>query len=142
MIRTVLVTAIVAIAATGVVAQTDPIAARKELMKQNSTHTKIVGGMVKGAQPFDAKAVNAAFTQWADTAAKLPKAFPDSSKGGDTRALPKIWTDRAGFDAEIAAFASAAKARPKDIEELKTAFGAIGKSCGSCHEGYRAAAKK
>ena len=29
--------------------------------------------MVKGEPPFDAAAVNAAFTQWADTAAQLPK---------------------------------------------------------------------
>ena len=87
--------------------------------------------------------MNAAFTQWADTAAALPKLFPDNSKsGGETRALPKIWSDRKGFDAQIAAFAKAAAARPKDAEGLKKAFPAVGKVCGDCHEGYRAAAKK
>jgi cytochrome c556 len=99
--------------------------------------------MVKGDAPFDTKAVNAAFTQWSDTAAKLPKLFPDNSKtGGNTRALPKIWTDKAGFNAQIAAFAKASAARPANLEALKKSFSAVSKTCGDCHEGYRAAAKK
>lgn len=145
MIRVICGLAAVAIGVTAVAAQTDPIAARKDLMKKNSEHAKIVGGMVKGANPFDAAAVNAAFAQWEQTAAALPKAFPDDSKGGDTRALPKIWTDRAGFNAEIAAFAKAVadgKGKSKDLDGLKASFAAVNKSCGSCHEGYRAPAKK
>ena len=143
MIRTVLIAATIAIGVTGVVAQTDAISERKALMKKNGQHTKAVSAMVKGEAPFDAKVVTAAFTQWSDTAAALPKLFPDNSKSGEeTRALPKIWTDRKGFDAEIAGFAKAASARPGDVEALKKAFPAIGKACGDCHEGYRAAAKK
>jgi cytochrome c556 len=142
MIRTVLITATIAIGITGVVAQTDALSQRKALMKKNSQHTKAVSAMVKGDAPFDAKAVTAAFTQWSETAAQLPKLFPDDSKGGDTRALPKIWSDRKGFDAEIAAFTKAAAARPTDVEGLKKAFPAVSKACGDCHEGYRAAAKK
>jgi cytochrome c556 len=143
MIRTILITATIAIGVTGVVAQTDAISQRKSLMKQNSKYTKGISAMVKGEAPFDAGAVNAAFTQWSNTAAQLPKLFPDNSKsGGDTRALPKIWTDRKGFDAHVAAFAKAAAARPKDLDGLKKAFPAVGKACGNCHEGYRAAKKK
>ena len=104
---------------------------------------KRIAAMVKGEAPFDGAAVNAAFTQWSATAAALPKLFPDNSKtGGETRALPKIWEDKKGFDAHIAAFAKAASARPKDAEALKAAFPAVSKACGDCHEGYRAAAKK
>jgi len=142
MIRVIFVLVAVAFGVTAVTAQTDPIGARKALMKKNSQHTKAVGGMVKGAAAYDQAAVNAAFAQWAETAAQLPKLFPDNSKGGDTRALPKIWTDRAGFNAEIAGFAKAAAAKPTNLEQLKASFSAVGKSCGSCHEGYRAAAKK
>src|SRR5687767_7845629 len=105
MIRMICVAVGLAIGGTAVVAQTDAISVRKGLMKKNSQHTKAVNGMIKGEQPYDQNAVNAAFTQWGETAAALPKAFPDDSKSGDTRALPKIWTDRAGFDAQIAAFA-------------------------------------
>jgi cytochrome c556 len=142
MIRTVLITATIAFGVTGVIAQTDAISERKALMKKNSQHTKAVSAMVKGDAPFDAGAVNAAFTQWSQTAAQLPKLFPDNSKTGDTRALPKIWDDRKGWDAQIAAFAKASAAKPGNIEDLKKAFPAINKACGDCHEGYRAAAKK
>ncbi len=143
MIRTILITATIAIGVTGVVAQTDAISQRKSLMKQNSKHTKGISAMVKGEAPFDAATVNTAFAQWSNTASQLPKLFPDNSKsGGDTRALPKIWTDRKGFDTHVAAFAKAAAVRPKDLDGLKKAFPAVGKACGDCHEGYRAAAKK
>jgi cytochrome c556 len=142
MIRTIAVLAGLAIGVTGVLAQTDVISERKALMKKNSAHTKGIGAMVKGDAPFDAKAVNTAFTQWGETAAALPKLFPDNSKGGDTRALPKIWSDKAGWNAQIAAFAKASAARPANLEALKAAFPAVSKACGDCHEGYRAAAKK
>ena len=143
MIRVIFVLTAIAIGVTGVVAQGDAISERKALMKKNAQHTKGINAMIKGEAPFDAAAVNAAFTQWAGTAAQLPKLFPDNSKsGGDTRALPKIWEDRAGFNAQVAAFAKAAAAKPADLEALKKAFPAVGKACGDCHESYRAAAKK
>ena len=142
MIRTVLITATIAIGVTGVMAQSDAISERKALMKKNSQHTKSVSAMVKGDAPFDAAAVNAAYTQWSETAAALPKLFPDNSKTGDTRALPKIWEDRKGFEAQIAAFAKASANKPANLEGLKASFPAVNKVCGDCHEGYRAAAKK
>ena len=141
MIRIICAVVGVAIGATAVVAQTDVISVRKGLMKKNSQHAKVVNGMIKGA-PYDQQAVDAAFAQWSETAAALPKAFPDDSLKGDTRALPKIATDRAGFNAQIAALTKASAAKPKDVESLKTAFSAVNKVCGDCHEGYRAAAKK
>jgi cytochrome c556 len=141
-ISCVLAAIVVAVGATAVVAQNDPISVRQGLMKKNSQHGKAVSGIVKGAQPFDQATVNAAFAQWADTAAQLPKLFPDNSKDGKTRAHPKIWSDRAGFNAEIAALAKASSAKPTNLEELKTAYAAVNKVCGECHEGYRTAAKK
>ena len=70
--------------------------------------------------------------------------FPDSIKGlkaeGDYSASPKIWEDKAGFDAKIASFAKAvteAKAKIKDLDSLKANFPAIGKECGGCHETFR-----
>jgi cytochrome c556 len=145
MIRIIFVVVAVAIGVTAVTAQPDPIAARKALMKKNAKHGKSVNAMIKGEAPFDAAAVNAAFAQWGDTAAQLPKLFPDNSKGGDTRALPKIWTDRAGFDARIGGFAkavAAGKSKASSLEGLKASYPAVSKACADCHEGYRAAAKK
>jgi cytochrome c556 len=133
--------AVVAFGATAVVAQQDPIAARQALMKANGKNAGAVSKIVKGEAPFDAAIVKAAFDQWDETAQKLPSLFPDSSKTGDTRALPAIWTERAKFEADIAKFKkdvddNRAKAMT-GVDGLKVALGIIGKDCGSCHETFR-----
>jgi cytochrome c556 len=141
MIRTVLAVAVVVISATVVVAQSDPVAQRKALMKSNGQNAGAVSKMVKGEEPFDAAKVNAAFTQWGETAQKLPGLFPEPPKPGeDTRALPKIWETKSDFEAKIAAFAKVVadnKDKAKNVDELKVAFGDVGKACGNCHEPYR-----
>lgn len=128
-------------AATAVIAQQDPIAARKALMKLNNDHARTTTAMVRGTAPFDAKQVKAAFDQWADTASKFGALFPDGSQQGDTRAAPAIWTERAKFDAAIAKFGkdvadNSAKATG-DLEGLKAAMSVVGQNCGSCHETFR-----
>ena len=76
-----------------VIAQSDPIATRMGLMKENQSNAETVVRMMRGQAPFDAAKVDAAFAQWTETAQKLPSLFPDSSKSGQkTRAAPKIWT--------------------------------------------------
>jgi cytochrome c556 len=123
-------------------AQSDPVKTREDLMKANNNNAKAVVQMVKGQKPFDAKAVEAAFAQWADTAKQLPNLFPPESKtGGDNRASPKIWENMADFKAKIADFAKVvadnqAKA-VASLDGLKVAVNAVGKSCGDCHESYR-----
>src|SRR5581483_5548713 len=133
---------VVAFGATAVVAQSDAIAARKELMKENDKNAKVVIAMVRGRQPFDPAKVDAAFAQWAETAQKFPGLFPDNSKaGGKTRALPKIWQAKADFDAKAAAFGKAvAENRDKakaSLDGLKAAIPVVGNTCDSCHELYR-----
>ena len=100
--------------------------------------------MFKGEKPYDQAAVDAALAQLDDTAKKLPTMFPESIKGlkpeGDYSSSPKIWEDKAGFDAKIDSFAKVvteAKAKIKDLDSLKANFPAIGKECGGCHETFR-----
>jgi cytochrome c556 len=143
MIRNVLAVAAVALGVTAVVAQSDPIAARKALMKANGDQAKIAGAMAKGEAPFDLAKVQVVFATFADSAAKMPALFPDNSKtGGETAALPAIWENKADFDAKMAAFgknAIAAKTEIKDADALKAKWGAFAKeNCGGCHEKYRA----
>jgi cytochrome c556 len=143
MIRIVLAVAAVALGVTAVVAQSDPIAARKALMKANGDQAKIAGAMAKGEAPFDLAKVQVVFATFADSAAKMPALFPDNSKtGGETAALPAIWENKADFDAKMAAFgknAIAAKTEIKDAGALKAKWGAFAKeNCGGCHEKYRA----
>jgi cytochrome c556 len=113
-------------------------------MKSNGKNAGALAAMVKGEKPYDQATVDTALTQLADTAKKLPTMFPESVKGlkadGDYSASPKIWEDKAGFDAHIATFAKAvadAKGSVKDLDTLKVSLPVIGKSCGGCHETYR-----
>jgi cytochrome c556 len=142
MIRTVFAAAVFAFGVTAVAAQSDPIAARKALMKTNGDQAKIVGAMLKGDAPFDLTKAKAALASFEEAGEKAPALFPDNSKtGGDTAALPKIWEDKADFDArlaKIAADAKAAQGTVTDLDSFKAAWPAIGKQCGGCHELYRA----
>ena len=139
----------IALAVTGliisvgaVVAQSDPVKEREDLMKGNQKGADVVVAMMTGKAPYDAKAVDAAFAQWADTAQKLPSLFPENSKtGGDNRASPKIWLNEKDFDGKAAAFAKAvadnrAKAK-SSLVGLRAAIPAIARACDNCHEDYR-----
>jgi cytochrome c556 len=134
--------ALIAIGTGAVIAQSDPIAARKTLMKHNNDGAKVVVAMMRGSAPFDASKVDPVFSQWAETAQKLPGLFPDNSKTGEeTRASPKIWENKADFDAKAAAFGKAvADNRDKakqSLDGLKAAVGAVGDACDDCHKDYR-----
>jgi len=131
-----------AAAATSVLAQSDPIATRKGLMKGNNDNARNVLQMIRGQQPFDVAKVDAAFAQWAESAQKLPAQFPPDSKTGQkTRAAPAIWEHKADFDAKAAAFGKAvAENRPrarKSLDDLKAAFAPVNDACDNCHKDYR-----
>jgi cytochrome c556 len=143
--RIVVVAAMLVFSAGAVVAQQDMVKQTQATMKANA---KALGGvmiaMVKGEKPYDQAAVDEALKQLDDTARKLPTMFPESVKGvktdGDYSASPKIWEDKAGFEAKIADFAKVvadARAKIKDLDSLKVAAPAIGKACGNCHETFR-----
>jgi len=144
MMRTVVVVGTLLLGVSAVMAQQDLINQDQTVMKSNGRNAGILAAMVKGEKPYDQAAVDAALTQLDETAKKLPTMFPESVKGlkaeGDYSASPKIWEDKAGFDAHIATFAKAvtdAKASVKDLDTLKVSLPVIGKSCGGCHETYR-----
>ena len=142
MLRTVLAVTAIAVGVTVVAAQSDPIAARKALMKEVGAQTKTGGGMAKGEVPYDQTKAQAIFATYVDASAKVPTLFPENSKtGGDTAALPAIWANKADFDARFAKFGADAKAAQgsvKDLDSFKGAFGGLTKNCGGCHETYRA----
>jgi cytochrome c556 len=132
----------IGLSVSAVIAQQDPIKTRENLMKENNNNARTMVQMMRGQKPFDATAVEAAFTQWADTAKQLPGLFPDNSKTGEnTRASPKIWENKKDFDAKAADFGKAV-AENRDnakasLDGLKTAITAVGKACDNCHEDYR-----
>jgi cytochrome c556 len=132
------------VSAAAVLAQSDPVTEREDLMKQNDRGAKLVVAMMRGQAPFDGKVVDAAFAQWANTAQKLPGLFPEGSKtGGDNRASPKIWLNKKDFDAKTAEFGKAvADNRAKaagSLEGLQAAIPVVGDACDNCHKEYRLA---
>jgi cytochrome c556 len=82
-----------------------------------------------------------AIARWTKT---IPVLFPPGSdKGEDTKALPEIWSDRAGFEKIAAAAGTAATklaeaAKAGDADTVAVQFKALGEQCGACHKGYRA----
>lgn len=145
MIRAVFAIAAIVLGLSVAFAQEDPIKARKALMKANGDQAKILADMSKGDKPYDQAAVNKAFAQFQDAAAKMPNLYPDNTKGGDPsdqfNASPKVWENMADFKARFVKFGEDAKAtaaKVKDLDSLKEALGPFGKNnCGACHETYR-----
>ena len=141
MLRVMLAVAAVGFAVSLAAAQSDPIAARKALMKANGDQAKIGARIVKGEAPFDADKVQAIFATFVDAAEKSPALFPDNSKkGGKTEALPAIWKNKPDFEARLAKFGAdtkAAQAEVKDLATFKAVWaGLIRKNCTGCHEKY------
>jgi cytochrome c556 len=104
-----------------------------------------LGAMVQDKMPYDAEVAAAAAANLAALASIDENRYwvegTDSSVEG-SRAKAEIWTDAAGFEAEIAGLSTATTALAAvagdGLDAMKAAFGPVGKSCGSCHEAYRA----
>jgi cytochrome c556 len=141
MMRTVLGVAVLAFGATALVAQTDPIAARKALMKTNGDQNRVATEMLEGKRPFNLDEAKKVFVVFAEAGEKAPALFPDNSKtGGDTAALPPVWENKADFNAKLAKFASESKAAgdaTKDLDSFKVQITEVRKNCGGCHQTYR-----
>ena len=126
-------------------AQQDAVKLAQDTMKANGRNMgTVLSPMFKGEKPYDQAAVDTALNQFEDTARKLPAMFPASIKDakweGDFSPSPKLWEDKAGYDAKVASFAKAvteAKSKIKDLDSLKAIFPGIGKECGGCHETFR-----
>ena len=122
----------------------DAIKARKACMKMG--HGGVMGVAVpimKGEKPFDAAALKTAYDA-EDAACKDYSSLwgVDTQKGDKemTHAKAEIWSDPKGFEAAGGAWYQAAQAVRATTDEasFKAAFPALGKSCQSCHEKFRA----
>ncbi len=130
--------AIVSVAVAG----DDPIHERHELMEDVRDAAKPVGKMLRGESEYDADAVQASLTVFANVGKTFGDLFPEGTEtGGGTEAAPAIWEDRAGFDAALAewreATDAAIAANPATLEEAKPVLGKVFGSCKNCHDSYR-----
>lgn len=105
-------------------------------------HYGLIGAMVNGKTPFDARAAQAN-ADLVVTLARLPwSAFVQGSDKGDTGARPEIWSQPDKFKAaaqrlQDATVKLADAARTGNPDALKTAFGATSQACKSCHDDFR-----
>ena len=120
----------------------DAVKYRKAAMTVMANHFGRIGAVVKGTVPFNAADVqaNAAIVE---TMSNLPfAAFGPGTDKGETRAKPEIWTNADKFKASgeqmqkaVLNLSTAAKAG--SLDQVKTAFGDVGKTCKGCHDDFR-----
>ena len=121
----------------------DAVKYRQSAMTVMANHFGRIGAMANGRVPFDAAQVNAKADIVA-TMSRLPfvgfvEGTASTEKG---RATAKIWSDRAKFDEgakkmqdDVAKLLTAA--RTNNLDNVKAAFGEVGKACKACHDDYR-----
>ena len=133
---------VLACGVTAVLADTDPIAERRALMKNDGIAAKKMFDMSQGKIPFNLATVKESLKTLNEGATKSAALFPDNSKtGGGTAALPAIWENKADFNARFAKFVKdvqAAQAGIVDEATFKKFAPAVFKNCGGCHELYKA----
>jgi cytochrome c556 len=150
MIRTVIATTVLAVGLVAAFAQSDPIAERKELMTLNGkAFYGDLNRMVRGQAPYDQAKVDAAFDQIISSSKKFTTLYPDSAKPGAKTsaspedkysASPKVWENKADFEAknaDLAKVVSSVRGNVKNLDTLKSAFADVSKACDACHEPYR-----
>lgn len=147
---TLLVAAICALAVgtmvsgtTIALAQADVIKERQENRKQTAAAMRVIKGIIDAKGPTAGAAEQAAKLKQLQIA--FDKMFPAGSDKGETKALPTVWSDSAGFQAASKAVDAsydklAVAAGSGDMAALTAAFGDTGKACGACHDKFRAKA--
>ena len=117
----------------------DPAHQRHEAMEMVQESFKPLIGMARKEAPFDAAVVKKNSTMILEKLKEAHGLFPEGSGGGDSRAKPEIWTDRAGFDQAMkdAQAATAALATVTDEAAFGPAIKTLGGSCKGCHDKYR-----
>ena len=142
-LRITLAVSAIAVCMTAAAAQ-EAVKARKDVMGAIAKpYYGVLARMNRGQVPFDPAAANAALNLIAAESQKVAAVFATNvqpDKKSDYDASPKIWQNKADFDAKLAAFVKAAdenKNGAKDLDTFKVAFQNVSKACDACHENYR-----
>ena len=118
---------------------------RQAVMTLHGKYLGPLGGMASGKVPYNAEVV-ARNAGYLDVLDKMPwDGFAESTKDlkdVKTGALPAIWNEPAKFkeaqerlQSEVSKLVSVSKSG--DEAAVKAQIGAVGKSCGGCHETFR-----
>ena len=138
---------ILAAAALCLIGATTVVSAENQHENREAAMKKIGGAMgglaaiAKGEKDYDAAVVKTSLTTIKETITVFPTYFPPGSENDDKAASPKIWENKADFEAHAAKLASDADALlaqlPADKAAVGAAMGTLGKNCADCHQSYR-----
>jgi cytochrome c556 len=138
-----LVLAVMSTASTGIARADgiDPIATRQAAFDLNNGDFAYIRSVV--AAKGDVKPLEVPAKAIAKWAAVIPTMFPAGSDKGETKALPAIWSDQAGFQKIATGLGEAATklatdAKAGDADLVAADAKALGEQCGACHKTYRA----
>ena len=148
---TLALTAVLGLAvALPLAAQQDPgdaaIKARQAHMTLYAANLGVLGGMAQGRMDYDAEAAQAAADNLVALSGLDQRGYwLEGTAVGEamveTRALPAIWENMDDFDAHTTEVHEAAMAMAEvagtGIEAVQGGMGALGASCGGCHEDFR-----
>ena len=135
-----------AVAGGAAIAQVKPavlVKQRQAVMTLQGKYWGPIAGMASGkVSPYNADIVARNATYLENLAQMAWDGFQPSTRDVKSAALPAVYSDAAGFQraidrlqAETAKLGALARAR--DEAGVKAQFGAVGKSCGGCHESFR-----
>jgi len=122
--------------ATGIVKE------RMDAMGELAKAAKLLGGMARGKTKMDIDVIRqSALTIKGHAGRNMTGLFPEGSLHSPTEARPEIWSNWAEFESlameletragELAALGT------QDAGGFRASFGAIAKTCSSCHEKFR-----
>ena len=120
----------------------DPIAVRQAGYSLQGGSFAYIRAVVKANGDVKQLEVPAkAIGKWAEV---IPTLFPKGTEtGGNTKALPAIWSDPTGFQKDAAALVEASNklatdAKAGDAELVAADTKTMGDQCSACHKSYRA----
>ncbi len=127
------------------------VKARQGFMQVVAFNLGPLGAMAKGEMEYDAElaannAKNLEVLANMNNGAMWPAGSDNEALGADkTRALPAAWAAGSKVMEKHEAWAKAsaelAATAGSGLDALKAGIGAVGKSCGGCHDDYRAEKK-
>lgn len=143
--RTMIVVSTLLLGAGAVMAQQELAVQQDNLMRSIAKNQYgVIQKMTKGEIPFDQKAADQAIANIEADVAKIAKTFAVNPKQDVVNATygasPKVWQNKADFDAKIPPVQKAiadVKGKITDVASLKAAYTSINDRCTDCHETYR-----
>ena len=133
---------------TAVQAQDDieqAVEVRQSLLKLVRWNLGPLGGMARGRVSLDVEVVGTNAARIEGLVAMMGDAFATDTRGADveTEALDRIWEESEAFAEKIAAAQQAAAdlaavAASGDEDGTLAGMGALARTCGSCHDDFRA----